>query len=152
MIHHFYPHTEFCSGVCIYTEEFACLFEYLWSSFKSSQGTMVCSYLWEVQQYPPLEWGMVRGMELHPKGTGKTQVRLLHHYIWNWILWSCLSSWVVCPLKLEVLLEYFSKMLQPRVDVYRLAGRACRHRPTSVLWCVLRSICPAGPYCVYRSM
>lgn len=34
---------------------------------------------------------MIRGMELHPKGTGKIQMRLLHHYVRNCILLSCLS-------------------------------------------------------------
>lgn len=43
-------------------------------------------------------------------------------------------SQVVCPLKLEALLEYFSRMLQPRVDVYRLCWQSLQ---TSTQKCIL---------------
>lgn len=85
----------FAVGLVVNTEELTCLLEYLWFSFKRSQDALVYSYLEEVQHHPPLEGGMIRGTELHPKiwpkGTGKIQMRLLHHYVWNWILSSCLS-------------------------------------------------------------
>lgn len=85
----------FAVGLVVNTEELTCRLEYLWFSFKRSQDALVYSYLEEVQHHPPLEGGMIRGTELHPKiwpkGTGKIQMRLLHHYVWNWILSSCLS-------------------------------------------------------------
>lgn len=81
----FFSLTNVCSGACSNTEEFTCLLEYLWFSFKRSQDALVYSYLEEVQHHPPLEGGMIRGTELHPKirpkGTGKIQMRLLHHYV-----------------------------------------------------------------------
>lgn len=151
MTHHFFPSQTFAVGLVVNTEELTCLLEYLWFSFKRSQDALVYSYLEEVQHHPPLEGGMIRRTELHPKiqpkGTGKIQMRLFCI-----IMFEIGFSRVVCPLKLEALLEYFSRMLQPRVDVYRPAGRACRHRHRNVFWPTLRSICPAGPYCVNRSM
>lgn len=90
---------------------------------------MIYSHLQEVQHHLFRERNDQR--ELHPKGTGKIQMRLLHHYV---------ISGVVCPLKLEALLKYFSRMLQPCVNVCRLAGRACRHQHRNVLWHVWRSI------------
>lgn len=135
----FFPPTVFCSGVFSYTEEFTCLLQYLWFSFKRSQDTTEYSYLQEVQHHPPLERGMIRGSCIQ---------RELEKFREDYciIIFEMEFSRVVCPLELEALLEYFSRMLQPRVEICRPAGRACRHRHRNVLWRVLRSICPAGPY------